>query len=73
MSPSGVPVPSFAPGGLSACPFDAFLTGTGDFLCTLGECLASNGLAGLGGLGNGTFPPMVCGGVAPPGVGDDSF
>ena len=56
------------------CPFAAaFLTSTGDFLGTLGDCLASSGLAGLGDLGNGAFPPMVSGGGTPPRVGDDSF
>ena len=56
------------------CPFAAFLTGTGDFLSTLGDCLASSGLAGLGALGSGGFPPIVSGGGTPPArVGDDSF
>lgn len=75
VSPSGVPAPWFAAADeLSTCPFAAaFLTGTGDFLGTFGDCLASRGLAGLGGLGSGAFPPMVGGGDTPPRVGDDSF
>ena len=60
--------------GLSTCPFAAaFLTSTGDFLGTLGDCLASRGLAGLGGLGSGAFPPIVSGGGTAPRIGDDSF
>ena len=51
-------------GGLSTCPFDAaatFLISTGDFLGTLGDCLPSRGLAGLGVSGKGAFPPVVRG------------
>ena len=56
------------------CPFAAaFLIGTGDFLGTLGDCLASRGLAGLGVLGSGAFPTMFSGGGTPPRMGDDSF